>query len=615
MRTRAESVSFDAHEKSLDLDGNVRIDLPPFHLRSQHLRLQRVRWGIEAQGEGSIKFCPCLGTPLTIRFEKAIVAPPGELFLKSPRLELYGVPVMWLPWFWLRSDEKVGILPPEIAYRGQDGVYLGGGIHLPWKSRGARRTLDLRAGAYLDGGLVADGRLTTPTSTTKVRYDRLAGAHAPVLLVPGASADPNADDGLLIDARGSAHDDTTGIVWDADVLRGRRGVAATSDLDAAAKPWDRIAATGSVRVGPVRAESGMRFVTRRGGDLREIEAAGPFLALRSSGSLGGHITYDGTLEGGAVRVTGAAAPGGVTDTLTYARAEAGLRGAKTVGPLLAAVDVRGAGDVAAEGRASGSDGAGTARVRVSLPLARDFEPDSSDDPYARNDPWQHVVEPFVEGAILHQAGSNLLGIAPGRGLAALRGTAPIADGGLRSTLGRWGTREAIEVAVAGGAAFGDDVDGTRPIARTRLAASFERLGATIESGHVLGGSGAGNAVSARARLGRTNGPRLTANVAATGSVDPILARALTDPALEAPSGFFARSGTTGGGGVAIPWNKLLTTSAGADYDASAPALVAVRGGVELRDRCGCVALRTNAAHRIGRQGVDVWLIVDFATDR
>src|SRR5262245_46174193 len=88
LRTRAESVSFDAKEKSLELAGNVRIDAPPFHLRSPHIKLARTRYGIEAEGKGRLAFCPCLGTPLTIEFDKAIVAPPGELLLKNPKLEI-----------------------------------------------------------------------------------------------------------------------------------------------------------------------------------------------------------------------------------------------------------------------------------------------------------------------------------------------------------------------------------------------------------------------------------------------------------------------------------------------------------------------------------------------
>ena len=92
---------------------------------------------------------------------------------------------MYLPWFWMRSDEKVGLLPPDVAYRGQDGFFAGGGVHLPWKDRGVRQALDLRGGGYLEGGFVADVRLRSPIAATKIRFDRLPGARAPVLLVPG----------------------------------------------------------------------------------------------------------------------------------------------------------------------------------------------------------------------------------------------------------------------------------------------------------------------------------------------------------------------------------------------------------------------------------------------
>ena len=166
VRTRAETVSFDAKARSIELSGDVRVDSPPFHLRSQRIKLTRTRWGIEADGKGKLAFCPCLGTPVTIEFDKAIVAPPGELILKNPKLEIYGVPVMYLPWFWMRSDEKVGLLPPDIAWRGQDGVFLGGGLHLPWKDRGSRHALDVRGGAYLEGGFATEARLRSPVGTT-----------------------------------------------------------------------------------------------------------------------------------------------------------------------------------------------------------------------------------------------------------------------------------------------------------------------------------------------------------------------------------------------------------------------------------------------------------------
>lgn len=582
VRTRADTVSFDPRERSLELSGDVRIDSAPFHLRSERIRLARTRWGIEADGGGRLAFCPCLGTPLTIEFERAIVAPPGELILQKPKLELYGVPIMVLPWFWLRSAEKVGVLPPEVAYRGRDGLYLGDGVHLPWKDRGARESLDLRGGAYLVGGFAADARLLTPVGATKVRWDRLRG-----------------DDGLLVDARGA----TGSVAWDADVLRGRRAVVMTTDLDAAAKPYDRAAAAAAFEVGPVTTQAGYRAITRRGTGLERVDASGPFVALRSSGAAAGAVdaTWDATLEGGALTSQR-------TSTLSYARGELGGLAVTSLGPAVASLRARGAGAVAAEAARSGTDAAASARLRVGLPVARTYAP-ADLEPHDRNDPFVHLVEPFVETAILHAEGDALLGSLPGRGTAAVVGTAPIADAGFESTLGRRARRQALTVGMAGGLAYGTSYEtGTSALLRTRAAASMPLVGFDVESGHTK----RGHAVTARARLGHADGLRLHANVAARDGIDPVYARALTDAPLEPAAGFLADTGTTGGATVVVPWMRALTTSVGADGDANARELVAIRGGLELKDRCGCLSLRANGAHRIGREGVDVWITLDFA---
>jgi hypothetical protein len=625
VRTRAESVSFDAKARSLELSGNVRVDSPPFHLRSQHIKLSRTKYGIEADGKGRLAFCPCLGTPVTIEFEKAIVAPPGELILKDPKLEIYGVPVMYLPWFWMRSDEKVGLLPPDVAYRGQDGFFIGGGVHLPWKDRADRHALDLRGGAYLDGGFIADARLRSPIATTKIRYDRLPGARAPIMLGQPRS---NADDGLTVDARGASNRNGTTIAWDADVIRGRRGVAATSDLDAATKPWDRASASGAVRLGPVVTETGFRAVTRRGGDLVAVEASGPFAALRTSGAMGSSVAYDVTMEGGAVRVSGGAAslaaiqpPAMTPDTVSYGRAEAGALAATTLGPFAASLTARGAGNLASEGRRNGGDRAGTARVRLGAPLVRAFGGEASPGEGAeRSEPLVHVVEPFAEAAVLHTGGNAILGSLPGRGLAGVSGTAPVTNAGVSSTLGRWGRREAIELVLAGGAAYGSTAtaSGVRPLARGQLSATLAPIGAQVETAHVVGGNASstdGSVVVARLRIGPSDGARVLANVATREGIDPILARALTEASVESPAGFLAREGTTGGAALVVPWARALTTSVGVDADATAQELVAARGGIELRDRCNCVTLRANGSHRIGRNGVDVWIALDFSADR
>ena len=320
LRTSAKEVRFDTRQKRLELSGDVRVDVPPFHLRSDRIVLTRTKLGLEIDGEGKLAFCPCLGTPLMIDFTSALVAPPGDIVLTDPKLRVYGIPILYLPYFWLRSDEKIGVLPPDLAYRGQDGFFFGEGVHLPFKTHAGDNALDFRAGAYLFDGFVADARLRTPVSFGRVRYERLA--HSPAPSVGAQSA--NTDDGLLVDARGASH----GVAWDVDAIRGRRGVASTTELDAAAKPWDRAAVEGALRFGSFVAETRVRAVSRRGGGTSDFDAVGPMSAIRVSNVFGG-VVYDATLEGGSLRIPG--------ESLTVARAEVGVLGAVNVGLVSASL--------------------------------------------------------------------------------------------------------------------------------------------------------------------------------------------------------------------------------------------------------------------------------------
>jgi hypothetical protein len=610
LRTRAEEVSFDTRQRTLELIGNVRVDSPPFHLTSQRIRLTRTRYGIDIDGKGSLAFCPCLGTPLKVDFDSAIVAPPGDLILKNPTLRFYDVPILPLPYFWLRSDEKLGLLPPELAYRGQDGLFVGGGVHVPWKSHGEKVALDLRGGAYVLDGFVADARLRTVSSTTKIRYDRL----------PSASGSTS-DDGLLVDARGATSSGELGVSWDADLLRGTRGVASTTDLDAASRRWDRATAEGALRGGPFVVSTAMRAVTRRGGNLTDVDAVGPITSVRASGAAGSAITYDATIEGGSLRTSDGRLS---RNALSFARAEAGARAVGTLSALEASLSVRGAADVAADGTQDGSDRAGSARARVGAPLAKRFGSSSAGE--GGRAPWVHVIDPYVEGAVLHAHGDELLGMSAARGASGIDGTATLLDAGFTTTVGRWSSREAFELGAVAGTAFGSRGDPSRalPLARGRAAATLLWFGASGDVATVLGGEsdaavarGTSNGFAAvgRTRLGKADGLRLLANVASRDGIDPVLARALVDAPFEPASGFLAQDGTTGGAGLVVPWARAVTTSIGADGDATHRELVAARAGVELRDRCGCLTLRVMGAHRIGREGVDVWLALDFAADR
>ena len=634
LTTRAEQVRFDMRHRTLELSGNVRIDSGPFHLRSELLTLERTRRGIEVYGTGHLAFCQCLGTPLRIDFDHAMVAPPGDLMVSSATVRIYRVPILYFPYFWLRSDEKIGILPPEIAYRGHDGLFVGTGIHLPWESRAEGvNALDLRGGVYAFSGFAIDARLTTEASRTKIRFDRLPGSSSPTPLgfrsLAASSATTQAGQGLFIDAYGATSSGEVGVAWKADVLRGARGVASSTELDRAAKPWDRASAATSLHGGPLVVSTAMVGVTRRGGALSDIDAWGPVARVRASGAASTGIAYDAGVEGGVLEISSssssrpiASAPAlsSMRYALSFARAEAGALGATSLGPVAASFSLRGVVDVTAEPNRTGTDRAGSARARFALPLVRAFA-----DVSAPNDPWIHLLEPFVEAAILGAKGDGMLGMAPGRGTSSISGVAPVVEAGVATSLGQWGSRKALSIEAAGGTALGSSDSGQRPLARARLSAKLAWVGATVDGAYVApafgasrsydagGASGAGGVTVARLRVGLEDGLHLVGNVAAASGTDPILARVLVDAPLEPSAGFLAQQGTTGGAGVVVPWSRFVTTSVAADADVSSGELIDVRGGMELRDQCRCVTLRAMGAHRIGRTGVDVWVTIDFST--
>ena len=588
----AGDVELDPRTHELLLKGDVRVDDPPFHLSSDALRVRRdTRGALDVDGDGRLTFCPCLGAPLAVRFQGALVAPPGDLILRSPALELFGLPVLWLPYFWLRSPGRFGLLPPEVAYRGADGVFLGGGFHVPWTKGDESRGLEVRAGGYVRGGAAVDGVLVTPASTTHVGWDHLHG------------------DGLKIDARGALEAGASTFAWDADAIRGARGVAATTGLDAASRPYDRAQGETSVRAGGWTFATGLWTVSPRGGDWLSIGMAGPYATLRRAEAIAGAGAYDATVQGGML-----AQPG---KNVSFGRGEVGALLADRWGPVGASLAVRGAGDVFADGEdvgdsRRGADGAASARARLGLPFGRGFE---SGDP---GDPWIHRLEPSVGGALMTVRGDRLLGVAPGRGIAAVRGDAWMVDARLVSEQGRWGKRIGSAVLVAGGVLGGGAGDGlsgaARAVARGRLSITAGALATTADAAATTaaGTDGAGGVFVGRARLGEEQGLHLLALAAGREGIDPVLARTLTDAPLEPSGGFLSARGWTLGGRARVPLFLGLATSGGADVDATDKTLVAARGALEWRDHCGCLKVTATGSHRIGRDGVDVWLAIDVA---
>ncbi len=581
----ADQLRLDPGEQTLDASGHVHVDQPPFHLTSDGLRLRRVPIGIELDGEGAVGFCPCLGTPLAVRFRGATVAPPHDLVLRDPVLEVFGVPIAWAPTIWLRSPGRVGLLPPDVAWRGADGLFVGGGVHMPWRNGDIARGIDLRAGAYIDGGVAVQAAIRTSVSEAQVSWDQWHRDAGVALALHGATA-------IASEYRPGS------VAWEVDALRGARAVKATTDVEKAAFPFDRAEAQASWRADGWTFASGVRAIAPRGGDLLDLGVGGPVVVARRAEAIGHAGSYDATLEGGAI-------DGARQGTTSFARAEAGALFAAHLGPTAVALALRAVGDVADDGARTGTDGAAQARVSGGLPLERAFgSPEEGD-------PWVHRTEPRLEAAALATQASQVLANAAGRGLIVPAGGAWVAAVGWHNAIGRWGSRASADADVSGGS-VGDDRD-ARPVVRARGGGASEWLAVEGDFARVLvpGRDGGGGVLVARARVGAASAPYVSAHLAERDGVDPVLARAIVDAPLEPASGFLATPGWTGGARVGVPLGPRITARAGADVDLDARQLVAAQAALELHDPCSCVVVRATAAHRIGRDGVDVWLSVDL----
>ena len=607
---RADEVTVDTRMRELELRGHVHADAPPFHLSADELHLKRSSHGIVIEGDGRLTFCPCLGTPLALGFKGATVAPPGDLFLTSPRLEIFHVPVFWLPFFWLRAPDRVGLLPPEIAWRGADGLFLGGGVHLPWKTSRGHAVVDLSGGGYFEGGFAVKANARTDDTTTLVAFDRLEQS-----VRAGA---PGGGSGLVVDARGALATDSGAlrerVAWDFDLVRGARGVQALTELDPAARAFDVGQAETSLESPSFVVATGVRLAAVRGGELLNADAAGPYVTVAGAGAIGRVGAWDATMDASVIHAVG-------EGSIAFAHGEAGALVAARPSIFSLTASLRGAADAAADPDETGGAAAALARVEATAPFVRGFQTSDAADPV------RHRIEPVVSVAALAQAADGGLASIAARSFSFLAedalspttGLAGVASAGVRSALARWARGDGFEVeANAGGLA--SDTGSARAAVRWRARAGGRVIGVSAEGAHVFGDAAGtqGDALLIRARIGAPwrnehAGPTIAAHLAFREGVDPVAARLLTDAPLEPAAGFFELPGASGGLRASVPWTKWLTTRGGVDMDLDSLVVTAAVGTVELRDSCGCFRIAVNAAHRLGRDGVDVWTTIDLLT--
>jgi len=590
----ADEIKFDAQSQSVDASGHVRVDEPPFHVTSHELRLRRVPMGVVLEGQGVLAFCPCLGTPLAVRFSGATLAPPHDVILRNPVLQVFGIPVAWLPVAWLRSPGRMGLLPPDLAWRGADGFFGGGGVHVPWVEGEPLNGLDARAGGYVEGGVAADVAVRTTMTATQVHWDRLHGEDG--VAVRASGAEPVEPDG-----RGPS------AAWEIEALRGARAVQAVTDVDTAARPFDRAQAQAEWRQSGWMMASGIRAVGLRGAGGLDF-ASGPLVAIHRADALGWVGAYDVTLEGGQVAGASAAPAAALAATVhnatSFARGQGGTLLATAMGPTAATLALRAFGEAADNGTLAGVNGAAQARIAIGVPLARTYASAEAADP------WVHRTEPRLEIAAIATHASDVFVGPAGRGMAVPSGTAWVGDLGWSNTLGRWGSRAAADVDFAAGA-VGHDGQATAAV-RARATIGGPWFAFRADAGQAFAPSaGVGTAVVAGMRIGAGSGMHLAMNVAGREGLDPLVARALADPTIEPSSGFLASPGWTGGARASVPIAAPITARAGADVKLDRGELVAAVAALEFHDPCNCVILRATGAHRVGRAGVDAWISVDL----
>jgi hypothetical protein len=564
----------DGKTGQLELSDHVTVSVDRYRLTSDRLTLRRSPYGVEVRGKGRVAFCPCEDAPVTLGFGVATVAPPTDLLIEDPTVRVGGVPVLWLPYLWLRSPERIGLLPPRLAWRGDDGLLAGAGVHLPWGRRqtahGTTSSADISLSGYTKGGAEVVGRLRTPSSSSRLRWDHLDSSLAE------------------IDTHGASSFGSTTGAWSVTALRGQRGRSGTPELAPAAMRYDR-AELSALRVTPNSLlRVGLRGIATRAGPLDELGMVGPVVSVGTGAALGQLGTTDAYVQGWT-------ASDPETGAISSVLQGAGLRADARPGPLCANIYVR---ERALALTTSDSDGAAIAvggGSEVSLPLVRRY---GSEDT-----PATHWIEPFArtDGVVADDRGGAPIPLPSGsRWLSALVG--------LRNAVEWYGAGSASELTLSAGW-LGLDARATRALA-ARVAAGGEVLATDVSLGWLP--EEHTSASVSRVRIGSPDHVALDARVEGRHGRHAMATRWFDRDVWEAPwNDWYSDPGWSAGSGLLIAWTHWLASVVSADYDLTADRSLGERGGLAYRHPCGCLALVAQAGRRLGRKGFDASLTLDL----
>lgn len=567
----AKHLDVDAELGELSLSGDVEVTVGRYRLGGDRVKLKRGPRGIGVEGGGDIAFCSCDEPPVSLGYRRVTIAPPSDVLVEGAVLRTGGVPVFWLPYLWLRSPDRLALMFPSAEWRGDDGLLLGSGVHVPFESnngRPASRALDIGGYGYTSGGARVEAKLLTPETTSFVRWDHRGGT------------------ALTVDAHGAVSG-RSGSTWayDADMSLGPRGRTALSALEAAARRYDH-ARVGVGTTGGLLVAFGAAADTPRAAAFSDPLSLGPFAVVATGGSWGERTSY--VLDMGAssaVRAGDGRHDNGEQRGLQRLVVESAV----ATGPLL----TRGAAFEHAELLSQPEQALTRFRagggLALSLPLLRRFESVS------------HLIEPELSGRAERQYFS-------GDGESRV-----LATGGLTTALGSLGRGMAARLRVAGGA--GGLADDVKPLALASLSADARVIGLRFSG--VAEPEGRAAEGTARLRVGARGGTALIAYAEGRTQRVPVFTPSEATGDL-VPTfhdlGALDREGLSTGADLTIALASALWVGGGADVDPSEKGhaeLLAVRGFARYRHACGCVALAAFGGKRQGRGGFDAGLSLDL----
>lgn len=556
---RADRVELETDARVLDLHGNVVIRSERFRLTGERLSLARSPRGVHVDGAGVLALCPCETPPVAFGLRSADLAPPSDVLMKSATLRVFGIPVFYWPYLWLRSPNRAGLLPPFVAYRGEEGLLLGSGVHVPFGET-ADASLDLSAGGYVLGGARVEARVRRPGARLDVAFDRFGGSALDVRSTAATAGENGSFGALRVD-------------W----LAGARGQLATSALDRAVLPSDRFhAAVG--RAGTSVVAFSLRADAPRSTLLGEFGWAGPGVAGGVGGALGRRARYALFAETQSLRSSHADA--------FVARAGGELAASFELGALVASTSSRERLLYASGADRSAREAFHETRLRIAAPLAR------------RYGAMLHRVAPFAEAAFT--AGSRV--VRSDDPLSAVM-TSPVPSyrvvGGVATSLGAPRDR-AASVELLGG--LTGDATRSEPVLAGRLRSDALWLRASAEA-RALPQHAAGEA-SVRAELGPEDSLRVGGHIEGVRRDVRATTGVFADDFSLPASARFDRSGFSAGARAYVPWGARVATEGGAEFDLSHSELLAWWGQIRYRHPCRCMSLSVVGAHRTGRGGLD-----------